>query len=162
MPYLFNHGAYKTIIYMEQKKNINIKIKKSTLNFISKNVLLVLCCFILAIFYPFLNIYFSEITIDTGSNIENRYYAGYDYSIYMQPLLQQDKRLISNHLFNLDGYNSKYIEDRFFYTPKLSTTIDLIFGIKEYKSIFNYIFYPLLTIGIIIMNFKFNFKIKDE
>lgn len=161
MPYLFNHGAYKTIIYMEQKKNINIKIKKNTLNFIGKNVLLVLCCFILAISYPFLNIYFSEITTNTNSIIKDTY-VDYDYSTYMKPLFGQDKKLISKYLFEYNRYNIQYMGDRFFYTPKLSTTIDLIFGIREYKSIFNYIFYPLLIMGIVIMNFKFNFKIKDE
>lgn len=146
---------------MEQKKNINIKIKKSILNFIGKNVLLLLCCFILAISYPFLNLYFSEITTNTNAIVKDTY-VDYDYSTYMKPLFEQDKKLISKYPFKYNGYNLQNIGDRFFYTPEVSTTIDMIFGIKEYKSIFNYIFYPLLIIGIIIMNFKFNFKIKDE
>ena len=165
---------------MTQEK-IEIKIKSSTFKVVKKYLWVTLCCFIIAIIYPFINIYFGDV----------RYHFIGSKDFYLIPFLEGYK---SEKTINdvYDIYYSDEFKSITYYTPRpytggihhiseiypnhykmddylnkktgIWTSIRIVFKIDDYKQIFNFIFYPLLILSIILMNFKFKLvkNIKDE
>lgn len=170
---------------MNQRKELNLNIKKSTIKTIRKYLLVIFCCFTTAMIYPFINIYFGEYSVYIKTDPQRSqalYNANLEY-IKLYPFFEEESRsLYSNHyspteyfyiltLANVDfgyltGYNTEEQSRRAVENIKKNltvfTSIKMVFGIEHYAKIFYGTFFSLLVIIIVIMNFKFNLKVKDE
>jgi len=177
---------------MNQKKELNLSIKKSSLKIVGKYLLVILCCFIVAIIYPFINIYCGKYDISFIGKNPNSYTSLVEWEldrVTLRTSLDEEYRILysSRHgsssifflwkYFDLNSFSSptykkfyslpnrderETIEKWFKEQTSIFTSIKLIFAFDDYKAIFWWTFLPLLIATILLMNFKFNINLKNE
>lgn len=170
---------------MNQRKDLNLNIKKSTVKTIRKYLLVIFCCFIVAMIYPFINIYWGTYSVYIVDNPNtDRPYNGELAMIRLNPYIEDKSRELYSQYYRgeneypeitwLAGIQRDQIshymiqeetqraEENISKYINIFSSIKMVFGIEHYAKIFYWTFFSLLVIIIVIMNFKFNFKIKDE
>jgi len=173
------------------KKELNLNIKKSTLKIIGKYLLIVFCCFVIAITYPFINIFYGKYDISFSGRNPNSYTSLVEWELDRVTLItsldEEYRTLCSRYgspsisflweYFDINKYNNP-IYKKFYNLPieeekemiknwfkeqtSVFTSVKLVFAFDDYKAIFWWTFLPLLTLTIVLMNFKFNLKLKNE
>ncbi|GAB6009537.1 hypothetical protein [Dysgonomonas reticulitermitis] len=172
---------------MNTRKELNLDVKKSTLKTIRKYILVTLCCFVIAIIYPFINIYWGTYSVYIMQNPNANQYSLYSAelaNVRLEPYIENDSRILYSRFYGQESeysdivwladikrteiaaYNiekeSERAEEMLKEYIGIFSSIKMVFGIEHYAKIFYWIFFPLLITTIVLMNFKFNFKIKNE